>query len=389
MDEHVMRNYARTDIVFVSGLGAILRDETGREYLDFLSGIGVNALGHAHPGLTAALHDQIDRVVHTSNLFRHAYTERVAEQVAALTGLQAVFFSNSGTEANEAALKIARKHQRMRGHSERTGLLALEHGFHGRTFGALSVTHHHAYREPFAPLLPGVRFVPPGNAQALQQAFAAEPPAALILEPIQGEGGVRELPDDFLRLARSLCTRHGALLIHDEIQSGGGRTGSFLAADRADVKPDIVTLAKPIGAGLPLGLTVVSAELATTLQPGDHGSTFGGGPLVCRAANVFLHELQHGLLENVVERGDQLGQGLRAIADGSDLVAEIRGRGLMRGLRLHRGAADLQRALLRAGLITNCTAGDVIRMLPPFVVTAEQVDQALDLVHEALHQMRD
>jgi acetylornithine aminotransferase/acetylornithine/N-succinyldiaminopimelate aminotransferase len=384
MDEHVIRNYARADIVFVSGNGAILRDETGREYLDFLSGIGVNSLGHGHPRLVDALREQAARVLHTSNLFRHPFTERVAALLAEATDMQAVFFCNSGTEATEAALKIARKHQRRCGHPERTGFLALEHGFHGRTLGALSVTHHRAYREPFAPLVPGVRFLPAGDAAALQAAFDAEVPAALILEPIQGEGGVRELAHDYLRLARKLCSARGAVLIHDEVQCGAGRTGAFLAGDHADVKPDIATLAKPLAAGLPLGAAVVAAGLADALVPGDHGSTFGGGPLVCRAAEVFLCELRDGLGEHVAARGAQLGDGLHALAAEFPVIAEVRGRGLLRGLRLRHGAPDLQRTLLDNGLITNCTAGDVVRFLPPYVVTAEQTDQALDLLREGL-----
>jgi acetylornithine aminotransferase/acetylornithine/N-succinyldiaminopimelate aminotransferase len=384
MDEHVIRSYARTDIVFVSGSGAILRDETGREYLDFLSGIGVNSLGHGHPRLIAALREQIGRVLHTSNLFRHPFTERVAEQIAELTGLEAVFFCNSGTEATEAALKIARKHQRRSGHPQRTGFLALEHGFHGRTLGALSVTWHGAYREPFAPLVPGVRFVPAGDGAALEAALRADVPAALILEPIQGEGGVRELPHSYLRLARRLCSDSGAVLIHDEVQCGAGRTGTFLAGDHAGVKPDIATLAKPLAAGLPFGAAVVSAELAGALGPGDHGSTFGGGPLACRAADVFLHELREGLQDHVAARGAQLGEGLAALAADFDAIAEVRGRGLLRGLRMRWGAPELQRALLEGGLIANCTALDVVRFLPPYVVSAEQIDQALDLLRECL-----
>jgi acetylornithine aminotransferase/acetylornithine/N-succinyldiaminopimelate aminotransferase len=384
MDEHVIRNYTRADIVFVSGKGAILRDETGREYLDFLSGIGVNSLGHGHPRLTEALRDQAGRLLHTSNLFRHPFTETVAALIAEATGMQAVFFCNSGTEATEAALKIARKHQRRSGRPERTGFIALEHGFHGRTFGALSVTHHRAYREPFAPLVPGVRFLPAGDGAALEAAFGAEVPAAVILEPIQGEGGVRELPHAYLRLARALCSEHGAVLIHDEVQCGAGRTGAFLAGDHADIKPDIATLAKPLGAGLPLGAAVVGGGLADALAPGDHGSTFGGGPLVLRAAEVFLCELRDGLADHAAARGVQLGEGLESLAAEFPVIAEVRGRGLLRGLRLRNGASDLQRALLENGLITNCTAGDVVRFLPPYVVTAEQIDQALDLLRESL-----
>ena len=282
MDEHVIRTYARAEEVFVSGQGAVLRDADGREYLDMLGGIAVSALGHAHPELVAALRQQVGEVLHTSNLYRHPHTEAVAGLIADLTGLDAVFFTNSGAEATEAALKIARKHQRQTGAADRTGFVALEGGFHGRTLGALSVTHTPAYRAPFEPLVPGTQFVPPGDVAALESALANHP-AALILEPIQGESGVVELPTNYLQTARALCSSTGTVLIHDEVQCGSGRTGTFLAADHADVQPDIVTLAKPIAAGLPMGMAVVRSELAGALVPGDHGSTFAGGPLACRA----------------------------------------------------------------------------------------------------------
>ena len=391
MDEHVLTTYRRAEEVFVEGSGATVRDAQGKEYLDFLSGIAVSALGHAHPELTAALQDQAGKMLHVSNLFRHPYTEEVAERIAHLTGLEACFFSNSGAEAVEAALKIARKHHRDSGHRERTWFVALEGSFHGRTLGALSVTHTEKYKKPFGPLLDGVTFVAPGDGAALERAIhtpAGGKPAALILEPIQGESGVREMPTDFLRLARRLCDETGTILIHDEVQCGSGRTGDFLAAQAAGVKPDIVTLAKPIAAGLPMGVTVVAKKLADTLEPGDHGSTFAGGPFVLRAALVFLKLVDKGgLLEQVRARGQQIRRGLESIERDFPAVAELRGRGLIQGLRLEHGAEELQQDLYRRGLIVNRTAGDVIRILPPYVITSAQVDRGLDLLREGLEAL--
>ena len=384
MDEHVLSTYRRAEEVFVAGKGATLFDEEGRRYVDFFSGIGVNSLGHAHPELTAAIRDQAGRLLHTSNLYRHAYTEELASRLTALTGLSAVFFSNSGSEAVEAALKIARKYQGENGAPDRSGLVAVEGGFHGRTAGALSVTSEEAYRAPFEPLLEGVRFVPPNDERALAEALAARP-AALLLEPIQGEGGVRPLTAPYLRRARALCDETGTVLVHDEVQCGAGRTGTFLASSWAGVAPDVVTLAKPLAGGLPIGATIVGAPLADVLAPGDHGSTFGGGPLACRAALVFLAALDGGLQENVRQRGDELGAGLEELAADFPDVREVRGRGLMRGLALTGDAEPLRQELFREGLLVGA-ARDVLRFLPPYVITRAEVELALELVRDGLER---
>lgn len=383
MDEHVLPTYKRAEEVFVSGCGAELVDRDGRVWLDFLGGIAVSALGHAHPRLVEALRDQVGKVIHLSNLFRHPYTEEVAGRVARLCGLEAVFFTNSGTEAVECALKLARKAQRDRGAPERTGFVALEGSFHGRSMGALSVTHTEKYRAPFGPLIPGVEFVAPEDGAALERALGREP-AALILEPIQGESGIRELSPEYLRLARRLATETGTILIADEVQAGCGRTGTFLACEAADVRPDVATLAKPIGAGIPMGMAVVSAELARTFQPGDHGSTFAGGPLACRAALVFLEELEGGLQQAVRERGARLRAGLEAIARETPAVLELRGRGLIQGIRVAVPLEDLQKDLYRRGLLVNRAGNDVIRLLPPYVITPEQIDRGVAILRDAL-----
>jgi predicted acetylornithine/succinylornithine family transaminase len=388
MDEHVLSTYLRADEVFVRGQGARLWDADGRQWLDFLGGIAVSALGHNHPRLVAELTDQLGKLIHTSNLFRHPYTDEVAARVTRLSGMEAAFFTNSGTEAVEAALKIARKRQRQLGEPGRTGFVALEGSFHGRTLGALSITHTAKYREPFEPLIPGVQFVAPDDSAALERVLRERSPAALIMEPIQGESGVRCLDPQYLRDARRLCTETGTLLVHDEVQCGSGRTGTFLYSEQLDLRPDIVTLAKPIAAGLPMGMALVGKELAGTLQPGDHGSTFAGGPLACRGALCFLREIEeHGLLENVRARGAELRAGLEELRSEFAIVRELRGLGLIQGLRLERGAEELQKTLYRNGLITNRTGGDVLRLLPPYVITQDEIAQGLELLRAGLHTL--
>ncbi len=383
MDEGVMKTYGRADEVFVGGHGAVLQDSTGREFLDFLAGIAVSALGHGHAGLAAALRDQVGKVVHLSNLFRHPYTEQVATRLCKLTDMAAAFFTNSGTEAVECALKLARKAMHVRGTPERTSFVALEGGFHGRSLGALSLTWSEKYRKPFQPLQK-VTWVPPEDIAALATALRADQPAAFVLEPVQGEGGIRALSTAYLQQVRALCTETGTLLVHDEIQSGCGRTGKFLAGQQAGVIPDVVTLAKPIAAGLPMGACLTTAALADTFAKGEHGSTFAGGPLVCRAALVFLDEVERGLLGNVQDRGRQLHAGLRALAAEFKFVREVRGQGLMLGLRLHHSAEAVQKALYQNGLIVNCTSTDVLRIVPPFVITAEQVQRGLHILRSTL-----
>ncbi|MBK8097766.1 MAG: acetylornithine transaminase [Planctomycetes bacterium] len=380
-----MKTYARADEVFVDGHGAILTDSTGREWIDFLAGIAVSALGHGHQELAANLRDQVGKIVHLSNLFRHPFTEQVATRLCALADMGAAFFTNSGTEAIECALKLARKAMHKRGTPQRTSFVALEGAFHGRSLGALSLTYSEKYRKPFQPLQ-NVTWVPPEDTAALAKVLRDQQPAALALEPIQGEGGIRELSPGFLRAARELSTETGTLLLHDEIQSGCGRTGRFLAAQHHGVTPDIVCLAKPLAAGLPMGACLTTAALADTFEKGEHGSTFAGGPLVCRAALVFLDEVDRGLLDNVLMRGQELRSGLDDLARRFPIVREVRGRGLMYGLRLWHSAPEVQKALYQAGVITNCTAGDVIRIVPPFVIQSEQIQTGLQRLATTLQR---
>jgi acetylornithine aminotransferase len=354
----LLRTYAPAPEVFVRGSGALLETADGKRFIDFLGGIAVSALGHSHPVMVRELSAQLGRTVHLSNLFQNPYSQDVAARLARLSGLQAVFFTNSGTEANEAAIKIVRKKAYQRGEKQRTGLIAMEGSFHGRTMGALSLTHTEKYRKPFHPLLPEVEFVAPGDTARLRSLLETRRYAGVFLEPIQGEQGVKELPHAFLREVRELCTATGTLLVHDEVQCGCGRTGSFLAGEHADV-----------------------------FEPGDHGSTFAGGPFVLRGAQVFLDLMEQGLQTEVVARGNELRAGLADLKGEFPVITELRGRGLMQGLRLERNAPELQKKLYAKGLITNCTAGDVIRILPPYVITSEEIGCGLSILRDCLREL--
>ena len=382
--DHLVPTYSRGPVQFVRGQGARLYAQDGKEYLDFLAGIAVNALGHAHARLTRELQEQLATQVHVSNLWATPLQLEVAGLLAKATGLPRVFFTNSGAEAVEACLKFARRWQKSQGHPERFGFVALEGAFHGRTFGALSLTWSKKYREPFEPLLPGACHVPPEDLGALRQALLQKP-AAVVLEPIQGEGGIRELSGSYLQEVRRLCTETGTLLIHDEVQSGCGRTGRFLAADHHGVKPDLIALAKPIAGGLPMGAAIASEAVAQSIHAGEHGSTFAGGPLVCRAARVFLSELfDHGLLQRAATLGQRMKDGLLALQREFRCIAEVRGRGLLLGLKLDRPGKDIAQALFDRGLIVNCTAETVLRIAPPLVVSEADIDQALTLLRQNL-----
>ena len=362
----LMPTYARYDVEFVRGAGTRLYDAAGEEYLDFLSGISVCNVGHCHPAVVAAVRDQAERLMHVSNLF---YTEpmvRLAERLAAgsLPGGK-VFFANSGAEANEAALKLARK-------ARPGGSIVVAHGaFHGRTFGALSATPQEAKQAPFAPLVPGFRPVAP---EALAGAVDAET-AAVLIEPIQGESGVHPLPDAVLRDVRAACDEHGALLIFDEVQAGMGRTGTLWAFEQTPVVPDAMTVAKALGGGMPIGALIAGPAHADVFAPGDHGSTFAGGPVAAAAAHAVLDVVEApGFLARVRELGELLREGLRELPR----VTAVRGRGLMLAAQVDADAPGLvRRALGEQRLIVNATGPDTIRLLPPLVVEAAEVDEAL------------
>jgi len=380
---HVLQTYRRQPLTLVRGEGVRLYDAEGREYLDLLSGIGVASLGHAHPRLAAAIADQARTLLHTSNLFYHPLQGQLAERLAKLSGLPRAFFCNSGTEAVEACLKFARRYWFTLGET-RTEIVALEESFHGRTIGSLSVTSDEHYRTPFGPLLAGVRFVPVNNPEALARAVSRNT-AAIIAEPIQGEGGVRPLTPAFAAAITDACARTGALLIADEVQSGLGRTGEPFYFKVLGLQPDLVSLGKALGAGVPVGAALISEEVAAKISYGDHGSTYGGNLLACRAALCFLEELvDGGLLAQVNRVGRHFETRLRAMAAKHAIVKDVRGAGLMWGLELSRDAAPVVPAGLSRGVIVNRTAETVVRLLPPLVITEAEADEALARLDAAL-----
>jgi acetylornithine/N-succinyldiaminopimelate aminotransferase len=363
--EALMPTYARNPVEFVRGEGTRLWDEEGNEYLDFLTGISVAQLGHCHPRVVEAVREQAGRLMHVGNLF---YTEpgmTLAKRLAGASLGGRVFLCNSGAEAIECALKIARK--------RRTGgeFVVMEGGFHGRTMGALSATPQESKQAPFAPLVPGFKVVPRNDAEWLVRAVTDDT-AAVLLEPIQGESGIHPLDPEVLRAARDACARHGALLIFDEIQCGMGRTGTMWAHEQAGVVPDVMTVAKGLGGGLPVGACVTGAEAAEVLEPGDHGSTFAGGPVIAAAANAVLDVIgADGFLETVRERGDELASGLQ------EVCLEPRGRGLMVGFDLPDAPGVARRLLLEQRLVVHATGPETIRMLPPLTVSADEVEDAV------------
>ncbi len=380
-ERYLMRTYRRAPVEFVRGEGARLWDSEGREYLDFLAGISVCSVGHCHPAVVEAVREQAGRLMHTSNLF---YTEPMvwlAERLSESSLGGRVFFANSGTEANECAIKIARKHAHRMG-IEAPEIISFESDFHGRTYGALAATPKLAENPDFGPMLAGFCSVPFNDAEALRGAVGANT-AAVLIEPIQGESGIYPVSDEALLAAREACDEAGALLILDEIQTGMGRTGSLWAYEQTPVRPDLLTTAKALGGGLPIGACVTTPEAGEVLEPGDHGSTFAGGPLVATAALAVLDFVDDpALLRRVRELGAKLSEDLLAL----DGVREVRGRGLMLGVGLEDGidAAALGADLLDRGLIVNVPEPGTLRLLPPLIVGKDQIDVAIDLLERAL-----
>ncbi|HEU4642731.1 MAG TPA: acetylornithine/succinylornithine family transaminase [Gemmatimonadaceae bacterium] len=383
--EALLGVYRRPPVEFVRGAGVELIAADGRAYLDFTSGIGVNALGYGDAGIATAMREALDTgMVHTSNLFRTAPGARLAEWLVQHTGLANAFFCNSGAEANEGAFKFARRWAREVGGAEKHELLALRGGFHGRLFASLAATDRPHYRAPFRPLAGGVSIVE-RDLRALDRALDAETVAALIVEPVQGEGGVRVLDASYLRELRALTRERRVALIVDEIQCGLGRTGRLFAYEHAEITPDLVTLAKPIAGGLPMGAVVVSSEIAATVRPGDHGTTFGGGPLV---ASVALHVVERladpALLSHVQEVGAWLRDALASLAERTGRIRAVRGVGLMWGVDVMQPAADVVKRALEAGLLL-CSAGEyTVRLLPPLIVSRDELARGLSVLEEVL-----
>ncbi|MGO8718190.1 MAG: aspartate aminotransferase family protein [Acidobacteriaceae bacterium] len=385
----LVRTYDRTPICFVGGEGVHLFDENGTAYLDLLSGIGVCALGYGHPAIQAAIDEQSRKLMHISNLFYHPGQAELALRLTEMTGLDRVFFCNSGTEACEAALKLARAYATLRrSEGARLGakILALEHSFHGRTMGAVSTTHKLKYREPFEPLVPGVEFVRFDDVADLEAKFSDEV-CAVCLEPVQGEGGIHPVSKEFFGAARRLTSQTGALLIADEIQSGLGRTGEWCAYQHYGILPDVTTLAKPLGGGIPIGAMLCSDEAARALSPGMHGTTFGGGPLACAVAIAVIDTMRRdNLLDHIRQTGTYFLEQLQSLAANHSAVVNVRGKGLMLGMELSN--ADLAKhvvaRMLERHIVINRTSETVLRFLPPFILERQHIDQAVQTLDEIL-----
>jgi acetylornithine aminotransferase/acetylornithine/N-succinyldiaminopimelate aminotransferase len=382
--QHVLQTYRRQPVAFVRGKGPRLYDVDGREYLDFVSGIGVASLGHAHPGLAAAIADQAATLLHTSNLYYHPFQADAATRLSTLSGLARAFFCNSGTEANEACLKFSRRYWHTQGTTDRVGFVAIENGFAGRTMGALSVTYDEHYRAPFAPLVGPVTFVNPNDPDGLEAAVSGRT-AAIIAEPIRGEGGVRPLPRAFSDAITDVCRRTGTLLIADEVQTGLGRTGYPFYSQALGWQPDLISVGKALGSGVPVGAALVSERVAQAITPGDHGSTYGGNLLATRAAAFFLEQLmEHGLMDHIKTVGAHLERRLRTLALKHPVILDVRGAGLMRGVELRVDATPVIDQARQNGLLVNRTSETVVRLLPPLTIEAADIDLGIEILDAVL-----
>lgn len=382
-ETYLLKNYSRIPVEFAKGEGAYLFDTDGKKYLDFLSGIAVTGFGHNHPVIKSAVEDQLDKLWHVSNLFEAGQQELLAQKLADRSGLDYTFFCNSGSEANEAAIKITRKWGKERSH-----IISAIGGFHGRTMGSLSATAQFKVWNGFFPLTPGFVYAQYGDMDSIENSYSKEV-AAVMIEPVQGESGIIIPPENFLKDLRKFCDEKNILLIFDEIQTGIGRTGKFFAFEHDEVKPDIVTLAKGIANGLPLGAAICSKEVGDVIKPGDHGSTFGGNPLAVASANKVVDLIDDELLVHITEMGDNIVASIRALND--DSIKEVRGKGLMIGIELHKwvSAKKVSSELLNAGVVT-CTAGEnVLRLLPPYIITEKEIIKFLHIFAEIISNIKE
>lgn len=385
----LLNTYERNPYLFVSGKGVFLQDDQGTHFLDLLSGIGVSALGYGHPAIEQAIAHQSGRLLHTSNLFFHEGTANLALRLTEISGMDRVFFCNSGTEAWEAALKLARAHatkERESGKKLGTKFLALEHSFHGRTMGSVATTHKDKYRLPFAPVMGDVEFVAFNDVADLRAKFSDEV-CGICIEPIQGEGGIHPISKEFFAAARELCDSTGALLLADEIQSGLGRTGKWFAYQHYGIQPDVTTLAKPIANGIPMGAMLCTERAASAITPGMHGTTFGGGPLACAVAIAVIDTMRNdNLLAHIEEVGTFFKSELEALKQRHDCITEVRGMGLMLGVELNSAelAKQVASQMMERHIILNRTSETVLRFLPPFVLEKKHVEMAIDALNEVL-----
>ncbi len=385
----LLQTYDRNPYLFVSGHDVYLRDDEGKDFLDLLSGIGVSALGYAHPAITETIRRQSERLIHTSNLFFHEGTVELARRLTEISGLDRVFFCNSGTEAWEAALKLARAHAgllRSQGRPIGTKFLAMEHSFHGRTMGSVATTHKAKYREPFAPVMGDVEFVRFNDVTDLRTRFSSDV-CGICIETIQGEGGIHPVSQEFLAAARALCDSTGALLLADEIQSGLGRTGKWFAYQHYNIQPDIATIAKPLANGIPLGAMLCTNAVAKAFTSGMHGTTFGGGPLACAVAITVIDTIRKtNLLAHISEVGDFFKSELQSLAAKHDAIIDVRGTGLMIGLELNSAdlATHVVAEMMKCRVIINRTSENVLRFLPPYLLERKHVKIAITALDEIL-----
>ena len=386
--QYLLQTYSRYPVVLHRGKGVFLFDIEGNKYLDFVAGIGVNALGHAHPRIVKAIRDQAAKLIHVSNLYYHEYQGPLAERLCKLSGLNRAFFSNSGTEAIEGSIKLARLAGHRAGGDAKSKLVALEGSYHGRTFGALSLTGQDKHRKGFEPLLDDVTFVKQNDVEGLRAAVN-DNTCAIVLEPIFGEGGIYECSVEFLQECRALADRHRAALIFDEIQCGLGRTGTIFAFQTFGVTPDIVAIAKPVAAGLPLGAFIAKEEFATAISPGQHGTTFGGGPLACRIALEFFSIVEEEkLLENVNRVGAYLQDKLKELVTKRSVAVGVRGRGFIQGIQLEIPARPIVDEGLAEGVLFNVTHDTVVRFLPPYMLEEKHVDKGIRVLKKLLGRKR-
>jgi len=385
--EYLLQNYARYPLALARGKGCWVYDLEGRRYLDLMAGIGVNALGHAHPRITKVIRQQAGLMIHSSNLYYHEYQGPLAKRLVEISGLQRAFFANTGTEAVEGALKMVHAHGRAI-QADKFEIISLDNSFHGRTLGALSVTGQAKYRTDFEPLIPGVKFVPKNDVAALEAAFN-DRTAGIILEMIQGEGGINPLTAEFAAKARELAGRYDALLVADETQCGVGRPGVHFAYQlfQPVILPDVVVAAKPLACGLPLGFILANEKAAAAIKPGMHGTTFGGGPLACRVSLEFL-EILDELLPAIQRVGRYFKESLETLAGKYSFVKEVRGRGLMLGVELDIPGKQLVLDAMAEGMLINCTHDTVLRFLPPYIVTEKEVDRAVRILRELFRKVK-
>lgn len=387
--KYIMNTYNRFPIVIIKGRGAIVYDTDGREYLDFVSGIAVCNLGHCHPKVTVAFQKQAQRLIHISNLYHNEPQIKLAKLLVENSFADKAFFCNSGAEANEAAIKLVRKYAKEKLKGNRYEIITMEKSFHGRTMATITATGQEKVQKGFEPLLPGFKYAPFNNIDAVKKAINKKT-AAVMLEPIQGEGGVNIPDNDYLKKLRRLCNDEGILLVFDEVQTGMGRTGSLFAYEHYNIEPDIMTLAKGLGNGVAIGAMLAKDSVAEAFTPGSHASTFGGNPLACSAAKASLEVIiEDGiLLENCMRMGDYLIKGLKELKKEHSFIKEIRGKGLLVGMELNIDGKDIVMECIKEGLLINCTMDRILRFLPPLIITKEEIDSMIEILYNVFKRAK-